>query len=80
MELCQAGGDGQKFIRYEMEDVIVASVRPSGATGGQESGLTEEIAFRYAEIKFDYTTIDPRSGKSAGYVQTKWDVIANSGR
>ena len=79
LELCQAGGDKQKFMEYEMENVIVASVRPSGAAGGQEGRPTEEIAFRYGKIKFVYTTIDPRSGKSAGYVQTEWDVKENIG-
>ena len=79
LELCQAAGDKQKFMEYEMEDVIVASVRPGGSTCGQEGRPLEEIAIRYAKIKFIYTTVDPRSGKSAGYVQTEWDVKTNSG-
>jgi len=79
LELCQAGNDKQKFMEYEMEDVIVASVRPSGATVGQEGRPTEEIAFRYAKIKFVYTIFDPQSGKSKGYVQTEWDVKENMG-
>jgi len=80
LDLCQSGGDKQKFMEYEMEDVIVASVRPSGATDGQEGRPTEEISLRYGKIKFVYTTVDPRSGKSAGYIQTEWDVKANSGK
>jgi len=79
LELCQAGGDKQKFMEYEMEDVIVASVRPSGATSGQEGRPTEEIAFRYGKIKFVYTIFDPQSGASGGYVQTEWDVKENKG-
>ena len=79
LELCQAGGDKQKFMEYEMEDVIVASVRPSGATVGQEGRPTEEIAFRYGKIKFVYTIFDPQSGASGGYVQTHWDVKENKG-
>ena len=79
LELCQAGGDKQKFMEYEMEDVIVASVRPSGAADGQEGRPTEEVFFRYGKIKFVYTIFDPQSGKSGGYVQTEWDVKENIG-
>lgn len=79
LELCQSGGDRQKFMEYELEDVIVAAVRPVGAANGQEGRPTEEIAFRYGKIKFVYTQFDPRSGKSAGYVQTYWDVTSNKG-
>jgi type VI secretion system secreted protein Hcp len=79
LELCQAGGDKQKFMEYEMEDVIVASVRPSGAPGGQEGRPIEEVSFRYGKIKFVYTIFDPQSGKSGGYVQTEWNVKENIG-
>ena len=79
LELCQAGGEKQKFMEYEMKDVIVAAVSPSGAAVGQEGRPTEEIAFRYAKIKFVYTIFDPQSGKSKGYVQTEWDVKENMG-
>lgn len=79
LELCQSGGDRQKFMEYEMEDVIVAAVRPGGAANGQEGRPTEEVAFRYGKIKFVYTLFDPRSGKSAGYVQSHWNVEKNSG-
>ena len=79
LELCQAGGDKQKFMEYEMEDVIVASVRPSGAPGGQEGRPIEEVSFRYGKIKFVYTIFDPQSGASAGYVQTHWNVKENKG-
>ena len=79
LELCQAGGDKQKFMEYEMEDVIVASVRPGGAASGQEGRPAEEIAFRYGKVKFVYTIFDPQSGASGGYVQTEWDVKTNSG-
>ena len=79
LELCQAGGEKQKFMEYEMKDVIVAAVSPSGAASGQEGRPTEEIAFRYGKIKFVYTIFDPQSGKSKGYVQTEWDVKENIG-
>ena len=79
LELCQTGGDGQKFMEYELEDVFVASVRPTGDANGQEGRPSEEVAFRYGKIKFVYTIIDPRSGASAGYVQTHWDLENNTG-
>lgn len=79
LELCLPGGQGQKFMEYELESVTVASVRPTGDANGEEGRPTEEIAFRYAKIKFVYTLFDPQSGASAGYVQTHWDVLTNSG-
>jgi type VI secretion system secreted protein Hcp len=79
LELCHTGGERQKFMEYEMKDVVVASVRPCGNTNGEESRPVEEIAFRYGKIKFVYTIFDPQSGASAGYVQTHWDVLTNSG-
>lgn len=79
MELCRIGDDGQKFMEYEMEDVIITSVRPRGTADGQQEMPVEELSFNYKKIIFTYTEIDPRSGGSAGYIQTHWDVERNTG-
>jgi type VI secretion system secreted protein Hcp len=80
LELCQSGDAGQKFMEYELKNVMVTAVYPRGDIDGPDERPTEEIAFNYEEIKFVYTIFDPQSGASAGYVQTQWDVKENKER
>ena len=34
LELCLATGDKHTFLKYTLEDVIISSVAPAGASGG----------------------------------------------
>jgi type VI secretion system secreted protein Hcp len=79
VELCRATGDKQKYMEYNMSNVIVSSVRPGGSSKGNESLPVEEVSFNYGKIEWVYTETDHATGKPKGNVKTNWDLIANKG-
>jgi type VI secretion system secreted protein Hcp len=79
VELCRAGGDKQKYMAYEMDDVIGSSVTPGGSSSGEEALPLEEVCFNYGKIKWTYTETDHSTGKPTGDVETHWDLKANTG-
>ena len=77
VELCRASGDRETFMVYELEDVIVSSVRTSGSVLTGEPVPVEEVSFAYGSIKWTYTEFDPVTGKAKGDVSGEWDCIQN---
>lgn len=47
-ELCRAGGDKLKYMEYKLSDVIVSSIRTTGAIGIP----TEKATFNYGKIEW----------------------------
>jgi type VI secretion system secreted protein Hcp len=79
VELCRAAGDKQKYMEYNLSDVIVSSVRPGGSSKGGETLPLEEVSFNYGKIEWVYTETDHSSGQPKGNVKTNWDLTANKG-
>lgn len=79
VELCQATGDKQPYMKYKMTDVLVSSVRPGGASQGGDTLPLEEVSFNYAKIEYTYTQLDHNTGKSKGDVSKWWDTTTNKG-
>ena len=79
LELCRATGDKQKYMEYNMLDVLVSSVRPGGSAQGGEPLPLEEVSFNYGKIEWVYTETDHKTGKPKGDVKTNWDLTANKG-
>ncbi|NQT85755.1 type VI secretion system tube protein Hcp [bacterium] len=79
MELCRATGDKQKYMGFDLSDVIVASYRPGGAAEGGEALPLEEVSFNYGKIEWIYTETDHKTGKPKGDVKAHWDLITNKG-
>jgi len=77
IEICRAMGDKTTFMEYDFTDLIVASVSPSGVSGGEEEGFPmEEVTFRYSSIKWSYTPTDTKGGKKAAIVHG-WSTRQN---
>ena len=77
LELCRTDGEQERFMLYDLQDVIVTSVRPSGSVEGGERP-TEQVTLNYGKIEWTYTEFDD-AGQSQGNVQTHWDVLSNIG-
>lgn len=78
LELCRATGDKTKFMMYDMTDVLVSSVRPSGHSQGDSLPI-EEVSFNYGKIELVYTETDHNTGKPKGDVKANWDLTKNKG-
>lgn len=79
VELCRAAGDKQKYMGYDLSEVIVSSVRLGGSSQGGEALPLEEISFNYGKIEWIYTETDHKTGKPKGDVKTHWDLTINKG-
>jgi type VI secretion system secreted protein Hcp len=79
LELCRSTGDKQLYMKYELSDSIISSVRPGGSSQGGESLPLEEVAFSYGKIEWIYTETDHKTGKPKGNVKTHWDLTTNKG-
>jgi type VI secretion system secreted protein Hcp len=78
LELCRAEGNGQAFMEYRLNDVIVSSVQPCGSAEGEDIRPFEEVSFTYGKIRLTYAELDPETGESKGEVKTSWDVRRNA--
>lgn len=79
LHLSRATGDKQVYMKYEMEDVIVSSVRPGGSSKGGDSLPLEEVSFNYGKISWTYTETDHKTGKAKGDIKKFWDLTVNKG-
>lgn len=79
LELCRAGGDKQKYMTYELEDVVVQSVAPTGNPNSDGNLPLEAVSFAYGKITWTYTQLDGKSGKPVGDVSAHWDQTENKG-
>jgi len=78
-QLCRATGDKACYMKYELSDSIVTSVRPGGSSQGGESLPLEEVSFGYAKITWTYTEMDHKSGQPKGDISAFWDLTNNTG-
>lgn len=78
IEVCRAD-TSEKYMRYTLTDVIVASISQNGASQDAEARPIEEVSLRYGRIDWSYTEIDPMTGKPKGNVEAYWDVETNKG-
>lgn len=79
LDLCRAAADKTRYMQYVLSDVIVASVRPSGASRGAEPLPLEEVSFNYGKIEYLYTETDHKTGQPKGDVRAHWDLTINKG-
>jgi type VI secretion system secreted protein Hcp len=78
IEVCRAD-TGEKYMRYILNDVIVASVSQDGSSQGAEGKPMEEVSLSYGKISWSYTEMDPMTGKAKGNVEAYWDLETNKG-
>jgi len=75
VELCLATGDKHTFMKYTMEDVVVASVSPSG-TNSMDTKPEEMVNFAYGKLKWEYTPVD-HTGAAGAAVDRTWNLELN---
>jgi type VI secretion system secreted protein Hcp len=73
LELCQASEKKEKYMEYKMENVIVTSVSPGGASQSGDSMPTMQFSLAYGKITFLFTEV----GK--GEIESHWDLVHNTG-
>jgi type VI secretion system secreted protein Hcp len=76
VELCLATEDKHTFMKYEMEDVIVASVSAGGSSESIETKPLETVTFAYGKFKWEYTPID-HTGMAGAATDRKWNLELN---
>jgi len=77
LELCRAGGDKVKYMEVKMEEVVVSSVAPGGASEGSGGFPTEQVTLNYGKIKWTYTQQKRADGSGGGNVTGGWDLTTN---
>lgn len=76
IELCLATEDKHKFMKYEMENVVVSSISPGGTSDSNQAKPLETVSFAYGKIKWEYTPIDAKGGAGAAVDRT-WSLEEN---
>ena len=76
LELNRAAGDKrEKYMTYEMENVIISSVSVGGGGGGIP---TESITFNYGKLNTTYYKQARKGGGVAGTVPAGWNLEENT--
>ncbi|MCR9198855.1 MAG: type VI secretion system tube protein Hcp [Planctomycetaceae bacterium] len=79
LELCRAGGDKQKYMVYELTDVVVQHWDTDGAPESEGQLPVEKVSFVYGKISWTYTQLDGKTGQPKGDISADWDQTTNSG-
>ena len=69
----KAGKNGQEFLLFKMNDVIVTSVQIAASKDADVP--TESIALNFAKFEFDYSATKP-DGTLGTEKSFKWDIAA----
>ena len=74
LEVVQDTGDKNTYLKYEMEDVVLSSVAPSGDSGGGKP--VEQLGMSFGKFKQTYTPTDHKG--APGTPMTRgWDLEIN---
>lgn len=76
IECCLATEDKHTFMKYTMEDVIVSAVTAGGSVDAGETRPTEQVAFVYGKLKWEYTPID-QTGSPGASIDRSWNLELN---
>lgn len=77
MELCQATKDKHPYMKYNLFDVVISAVKPSGQNTSNTLPL-EEVTMRYSKIEWEYTPMDG-AGKVTAATKANWSLKENIG-
>lgn len=76
-ELCQSTKDKHPYMKYNLYDVVVSSIR-TGAEHGDRDLPTEEVTLRFAKIEWEFTPMDG-TGKVQAATKSNWNIKENTG-
>jgi len=71
LRLARNKNDQQVFLEYKLTDVLVSSVKPSGAAGGNDLPL-EEVSLNFSRIEMLYREIDPSTNNVVSEQKAAW--------
>jgi type VI secretion system secreted protein Hcp len=71
----KAGKDQQEYLKWTFSDLLVSSYQAAGH-GGSEALPTEQFAFNFAKIEFEYKEQKP-DGTLGGATTTGWNLSQN---
>jgi type VI secretion system secreted protein Hcp len=71
----KAGDKPLEFIQFDMEEILVSSVQPTG-NGGSDR-LTESLSLNFRKWKMNYTPQN-KDGSGGGAVQFGFDISKNT--
>jgi type VI secretion system secreted protein Hcp len=73
VELCRAGGDKIRFMRYKFTNCMISSLITSSDGDFPE----DEVSFVYGKIEWCYTSQERAGGWSSGNVAAGWSLEKN---
>jgi len=71
----KAGGTPLEYLKITMNDVVVTSVRPAGASR-DDSRINETVKLAFSKVKQEYIVQNAQGG-SSGAVTASFDIKAN---
>ena len=74
LSCCKSGGGSQEYMRITLDDVIIASVSPSGANADVQ--MSEMVSLSYAKIKVEVKE-QKNDGTMGAAVTGAWNVKEN---
>lgn len=74
--LRKAGRSGLEFITIKMNDLLVSSYLPAGATDSADSVPSEEVNLNFSQIEFTYTPQNP-DGSAGTPNSAGWNLAQN---
>jgi len=74
VELVSVTDDRPTFMKYTLENCLISQVQINGSSGDNKP--TEEAAFAYQKISWEYTEIDPR-GAPGDVIKRSWNLETN---
>lgn len=76
LEFVMESGKKHTFMKYEIKDIIVSSVTPTGDNTGDDVRPHENVAMSYGSISWEYTPIDEKGSPGAA-LKRGWDLRTN---
>ncbi len=70
----KAGDKPLEFIKFDMQDIIVSSIQPSGSGGSEK--LTESLSLNFRQWKMTYTP-QANDGSNAPAVEFGFNIAKN---
>jgi type VI secretion system secreted protein Hcp len=71
----KAGEKPLDYLTITMNDLIVSSVSPGGASG--DENVMENVTLNFAKFKFSYQPQDNKGAKAGGAVEIEYDIAKN---
>jgi type VI secretion system secreted protein Hcp len=74
--LRKAGGKPVEYLKYDFEEVFVASIQWGGSGGGDDTP-TESVSFSFGKVKVIYTPQKPDGTPISPAKEAGWDMRTN---